>query len=84
MTFYDLRSTGITWEVLAGTERSSSSSAGHLQFSTTEGYIRAAEELGKSIEEPFPALPANLLAVAQDHTSGSHQSPELTIRQVFS
>jgi integrase len=61
VTFYDLRSTGITWEVLAGTEHLKiQQRAGHKSFSTTQGYIRSAEELGASIGDPFPPMPASL------------------------
>lgn len=61
VTFYDLRSTGITWEVLAGTKHLKiQRRAGHKAFSTTEGYIRSAEELGASIGAPFPPLPEPL------------------------
>lgn len=61
VTFYDLRSTGITWEVLAGTEPLRvQQRAGHREFSTTQGYIRTAEELGANVGDPFPSLPASL------------------------
>ena len=40
MTFYDLRATGITWEVLAGTDHVRiMQRAGHTNFATTLGYI---------------------------------------------
>jgi integrase len=68
VTFYDLRSTGITWEVLARTEHLKiQQRAGHKSFSTTQGYIRTAEELGASIGAPFPALPDSLLAIGPLH-----------------
>lgn len=62
MTFYDLRSTGITWEVLAGTEPLRvQQRAGHREFSTTQGYIRTAEELGgTNVGEAFPPLPPEI------------------------
>jgi hypothetical protein len=34
--------------------------AGHRSFSTTEGYIREAENLTGSFGEPFPRLPVDL------------------------
>jgi len=65
ITFYDLRSTGITWEVLAGTEPLRvQQRAGHKDFSTTQGYIRTAEELGASVGDPFPPLPPAILGPA--------------------
>lgn len=63
VTFYDLRSTGITWEALPGTDPLKvQQRAGHLLFTTTQGYIRTAEELGASVGAPFPALPLSILA----------------------
>ncbi len=35
--------------------------AGHRSFSTTEGYIREAENLRVGFGEPFPTLPAELV-----------------------
>ncbi len=70
VTFYDLRSTGITWEVLAGTEPLRvQQRAGHKNFGTTQGYIRTAEELGVSVGEPFPTLPASLVDPLLDPVS---------------
>ncbi|MBK7582091.1 MAG: tyrosine-type recombinase/integrase [Myxococcales bacterium] len=62
ITFYDLRATGITWEVLAGTEHVRvMQRAGHVQFSTTLGYIREAETLGLAVGTPFPPLPPSVV-----------------------
>jgi integrase len=62
VTFYDLRATGITWEVLDGTEHLRiMQRAGHQNFSTTQGYIREAEAVGLNVGTPFPPLPASLL-----------------------
>jgi integrase len=56
--FYDLRATGITWMAIRGDEPLRiMQRAGHTEFSTTMGYVRAAETLG-SVGEPFPALPS--------------------------
>lgn len=61
VTFYDLRATGITWEVLAGTDHLRiMQRAGHANFSTTQGYIREAEAVGLDAGAPFPALPPEL------------------------
>jgi integrase len=63
VTFYDLRHTGITWEVLAGTDHVRiMQRAGHRSFSTTQGYVHDVGDvrLGND-ESPFPALPASLV-----------------------
>jgi integrase len=61
VTFYDLRATGITWEVLAGTDHVRiMQRAGHRNFSTTQGYIREAEAVGLDAGAPFPTLPPEL------------------------
>jgi len=60
VTFYDLRASGITWEVLDGTEPLRvQQRAGHTNFSTTQGYIR--EALGEAVGVPFGPLPESLL-----------------------
>jgi integrase len=62
MTFYDLRGTGITWCAVRGDDPLKiMSRAGHEDFTTTQGYIREAENLAVSIGTPFPPLPASLL-----------------------
>jgi hypothetical protein len=58
ITFHDLRATGITWMAARGDEHLRiKQRAGHATFSTTEGYIREAENLGASFGTFFPALP---------------------------
>ncbi len=63
MTFHDLRSTGITWCAVRGDEPLRiKQRAGHATFSTTEGYIREAENLRETnFGTPFPPLPDALL-----------------------
>ena len=62
ITFHDLRATGITWMAVAGEDPLRiKQRAGHQSFSTTEGYIREAENLRTGFGEPFPPLPASLL-----------------------
>jgi hypothetical protein len=57
VTCYDLRATGITWEVLGGTEHvRMMQRAGREQFETTMGYIREADAVGLNAGEPFPQL----------------------------
>ncbi len=60
ITFHDLRATGITWMAIRGDEPLKiMQRAGHTEFKTTQGYIRAAEELGHAIgpADVFPPLP---------------------------
>ncbi len=63
MTFYDLRATGITWMAVRGDDPLRiKQRAGHSTFSTTEGYIREAENLTETaFGQPFPRLPEGLL-----------------------
>lgn len=76
ITFYDLRATGITWEVLAGTEHVRvQQRAGHKHFSTTQGYIREAETLGVAVGEPFPALPSSMIGSAEGPSGGPTGGP---------
>jgi integrase len=60
--FHDLRATGITWAGIRGDDPLKiRQRAGHVKFSTTEGYLRTAEVVGPGFGEPFPALPGDLL-----------------------
>jgi integrase len=62
ITFHDLRATGITWCAVRGDDPLKiKQRAGHSTFSTTEGYIRDAENLRDGFGVVFPALPASLL-----------------------
>jgi integrase len=62
MTFHDLRATGITWCAVRGDDPLKvKQRAGHRTFSTTEGYIREAENLADGFGEVFPPLPPCLL-----------------------
>ena len=55
MTFHDLRATGITWCACRGDDPLKiKQRAGHATFSTTEGYIREAENLGGNFGGVFP------------------------------
>jgi len=62
ITFHDLQATGITWmAVVRGDDPLRiKQRAGHKSFSTTEGYIREAENLSVGFGDPFPILPAEL------------------------
>lgn len=61
MTFHDLRATGITWEAIAGTEPLRiQQRAGHSALSTTQIYIRMAEDVRGDFGIPFGPLPGEL------------------------
>jgi integrase len=63
MTFHDLRATGIIWCAVRGDDPLKiKQRAGHSTFSTTEVYIREAENLREGFGDVFPTLPASLLA----------------------
>ena len=65
ITFHDLRATGITWAAVRGDDPLRiKQRAGHSSFSTTEGYIREAENLREGFGTPFPPLPAELSSVS--------------------
>ncbi len=66
LTFHDLRATGITWMAARGDDPLRiRQRAGHKSFSTTEIYIREAENLAAAFGRPFPPLPRNLLRSKQ-------------------
>jgi hypothetical protein len=61
ITFHDLRATGITWCAVRGDDPLRiKQRAGHRAFSTTEAYIREAENLREGFGVPFPPLPSDL------------------------
>jgi integrase len=67
LTWYDLRATGITWMAIRGDDPLKiMSRAGHVEFSTTQGYIREAEAVRAGFGDVFPPLPAALLGEAND------------------
>ncbi len=62
ITFHDLRATGITWLAVRGDDPLRiKSRAGHRWFSTTERYIREAEQLRDGFGDVFPILPVCIL-----------------------
>lgn len=62
MTFHDLRATGITWMAVRGDDPLKiKQRAGHVHLSTTERYIRVAEELCPGFGDVFPRLPRSIL-----------------------
>ena len=57
-----MRATGITWMAVRGDDPLRiKQRAGHRSFSTTEGYIREAENLREGFGIPFPPLPPDVL-----------------------
>lgn len=61
LTFHDLRATGITWMAVRGDDALRiQHRAGHKDLSTTQGYIREAENAGQGFGTPFPPLPPAL------------------------
>jgi integrase len=66
LTFHDLRATGITWAAARGDDPLRiKQRAGHSGFTTTEGYIREAENLAQGFGDPFPPLPDELTDCGQ-------------------
>lgn len=61
--FRSFRDTGITWLAIEGVDAvKMQRRAGHDAISTTLGYVKAAEDIGGAGGEPFPPLPAALVA----------------------
>jgi hypothetical protein len=59
-----MRTTGITWDQLCGTDaKTLERRAGHASGTSTDRYIRVAEDVGLgAIGEPFGPLPAALVS----------------------
>lgn len=73
---YDLRATGITWRTLRGDDaRVIQRHAGHEKYSTTEGYVREAEDYRGKLGEVFPPVFKALLDRAHpaSNRSGNDQ-----------
>jgi integrase len=61
VTFHDLRATGLTWLAVRGDDPLKiMGRAGHVDFATTQGYIREAEAVRDGFGAPFPPLDALL------------------------
>ena len=74
LTFHDLRATGITWCAVRGDDPLRiMQRAGHATFSTTQIYIRTAENLRTGFGHVFPRLPASLVG---GETRSNEQSTE--------
>ena len=75
ITFHDLRATGVTWCAVRGDDPLRiKQRAGHASFSTTEIYIREAENLRQGFGAVFPPLPAGLVGTA---SGGGGSSPDI-------
>jgi integrase len=75
MTFHDLRATGITWCAVRGDDPLKiMQRAGHADLSTTQIYVREAENLAAAFGAVFPELPGDMLggrsATVSDSASG--------------
>lgn len=61
--FHDLRATGITWCAVRGDDPLKiMQRAGHADFTTTQLYLREAENLAHAFGTVFPPLPTDLLS----------------------
>lgn len=77
ITFHDLRATGLTWLAVRGDDSLKiMQRAGHLDFETTQGYIRTAEAVREGFGTVFPVLPASLLRASEE--PGDDDPPERT------
>lgn len=75
VTFHDLRATGITWCAVRGDDALKiKQRAGHASFSTTEGYIREAENLRQGFGDVFPPLPDGLVGSPADEGGAAPDS----------
>jgi integrase len=62
MTFHDLRATGLTWLAVRGDDPLKiMQRAGHVDFATTQGYIREAEAVREGFGDVFPPLPQSIV-----------------------
>ncbi len=62
ITFHDLRATGITWMAIRGDDPMRiMHRAGHVNISTTMGYVREAESLDFLRGDVFPAIPKEVM-----------------------
>ncbi len=77
LTFHDLRATGITWMAIRGDEPLRiMTRAGHKGFSTTQMYIREAENLRQGFGDVFPTLPPSLLSGPTNATKAARRVSE--------
>jgi integrase len=73
MTFHDLRATRLTWLAVRGDDPLKiMGRAGHVDFATTQGYIRTAE----AVRVGFAALPASLLKAPETGSGDASDASE--------
>lgn len=78
--FHDTRATGITWMAMRGDPATMiMERVGHRDFGTTQIYIRQADALRGRVGEPFPPLPACLLAPNASGSVDSNLSGNLSM-----
>ena len=76
ITFHDLRATGLTWMAVRGDDPLKiKHRAGHVDFKTTERYIRTAEAVREGFGTVFPSLPVGLLG---EFVAGTNNVPPST------
>jgi integrase len=64
--FHDMRSTGILWRAVREDPKFEIQyHAGHLRFSTTEGYFEIGKAKQRGFGAVFPALPSDLIEAAR-------------------
>lgn len=77
ITFHDLRATGTTWAAIRGDDALRiMHRAGHKDLTTTQGYIREAENVSRDFGTVFPPLPRELLHSSPDSSPGPLAPPE--------
>jgi hypothetical protein len=82
--FHDLRATGVTWMAVRGDDPLKiQHRAGHIDFDTTQRYIREAEALHEGFGVPFPELPTALFQSHAEPTE-SHAAHTPIARTVVS
>ncbi len=63
MRLYDMRATGATWLAVRGDSTASMQERiGHADYRQTQAYVRQATAFGDAFGQPFPEIPAALVA----------------------
>ena len=82
INFRSWRDTGITWLALEGVDAAKMQRrAGHESISTTLGYVKMAEDLTRSIGQPFPPLPLALLEASDEPCGDAPKRRDLANHQ---
>jgi hypothetical protein len=65
ITWHDLRATGLTWLAIRGEDPLKiMQRAGHVDFNTTQGYVREAETVREGFGKVFSPMPIALIGPA--------------------